>query len=208
MRVIELTFDDPSENIKYDEELLIFAERNDNGKAIRFWESKSYFVSLGIITDRDDVHEDVCAKDGVPVIKRNSGGGAVLLGPGCLNYSVVFSLNKKLFDIRKSYNLILTEFCVALKALGYEAVEIKGTSDITLEDKKISGNAQIRRKKYLLHHGTLLYNFDLDLVSKYLKEPREQPKYRGLRKHKDFLRNIDLEPETFKHKLVQQFTTL
>jgi len=69
-------------------------------------------------------------------------------------------------------------------------VGFDGSSDLCLAGKKFSGNAQRRRRNWLLHHGTLLYNFPLDQISRYLREPPRQPTYRASRPHADFVTNF------------------
>jgi len=71
-------------------------------------------------------------------------------------------------------------------------------SDIAVDNKKISGNAQARKKKYFLHHGTFLYDFDIGKIPYYLKYPPKEPNYRKNRSHSDFLTNIPLTPEQLK----------
>ncbi|MDD5686726.1 MAG: lipoate--protein ligase family protein [Elusimicrobia bacterium] len=205
MHIIDITFNNPVKNIEYDEELLKLSQNNKE-EAVRFWEPKSFFVSLGRDSGLDSIYEESCKGDNIPVVKRNSGGGTVLLGPGCLNYSIILACNSELFDVRKSYNYILTKVCNVLKTLTKNDVDIKGISDITLGDRKISGNAQIRKRNYFLHHGTLLYNFNLSLISKYLKQPKKQPDYRSNRSHGEFLTNINLtQIDTFKKYLCESF---
>jgi lipoate-protein ligase A len=65
-----------------------------------------------------------------------------------------------------------------------------GISDLTYKGSKISGNAQQRKRTHLLHHGTILYAFDLAVVSRYLRLPVRQPAYRANRTHHDFLVNL------------------
>ena len=57
---------------------------------------------------------------------------------------------------------------------------------------KFSGNSQRRRKNFLLFHGTFLLNFDLALVSRFLRMPSKQPDYRQSRSHEKFLANLNL----------------
>ena len=83
-------------------------------------------------------------------------------------------------------------------------IELKGISDLTINDVKFSGNAQRRLKKAILFHGTILYNFDLELISNYLKEPPIQPEYRKNRPHRSFIQNITIT----KQELTQLFSTL
>jgi lipoate-protein ligase A len=67
--------------------------------------------------------------------------------------------------------------------------------------RKFSGNSQRRHKNFLLFHGTFLLDFDLTLVSKYLKFPSRQPDYRDSRSHGDFLMNLDLSAAAVKEAM-------
>ena len=72
---------------------------------------------------------------------------------------------------------------------------------------KVSGNAQRRQKKYILHHGTLLYNADINLVSDLLQEPAEQPEYRGNRTHKNFITNLKADRKELVSAILAEFNT-
>ena len=74
-------------------------------------------------------------------------------------------------------------------------VELKGISDLAINNIKFSGNAQRRLKKAILFHGTILYNFQLSLIEKYLKHPPIQPAYRENRPHDQFIQNIPLKKQ-------------
>ena len=91
-------------------------------------------------------------KDRIPVLRRSSGGGTVLQGKGCLNFSLVLSkeYNPHIGDLRKSYQFILGKVVTVLELLGIES-KVHPVSDIALAEnrKKISGNAQKRSKKYI-----------------------------------------------------------
>jgi lipoate-protein ligase A len=147
------------------------------------------------------VDEAVCRADGVPVLRRASGGGTVLLGPGCLLYTLVLRLGRapELAGIRSSYSYILGRTARAL--LGEGAAEVAGVSDLAAAGRKFSGNAQQRKRDHLLHHGTLLYAFDLGRVGRYLLPPPRQPEYRAGRSHADFLRNLGLPAAEIKRRL-------
>jgi lipoate-protein ligase A len=78
-----------------------------------------------------------------------------------------------------------------LRALGpVAAARVEGTSDLAVGGVKFSGNAQQRKRRFFLHHGTLLCGFDLALVSKYLNAPERQPEYRRDRRHAEFVANL------------------
>jgi lipoate-protein ligase A len=170
-------------------------ERGAGEEALRVWESPVYVVVLGRsgVVARD-VHADVCGSDGVAIVRRDSGGGAVVLGPGCMNYSLVLSLDRRpeLRDVRASYRKILGRL---VRLLGVSGLEVCGTSDLAIAGRKVSGNAQRRGRRALLHHGTLLYGFDARMAERYLREPQRRPDYRGERRHTEFLGNLPLTGE-------------
>lgn len=199
----------PQENILYDEVLLELAERGHAGEVLRFWESEQLFVVLGRTSkEEEDVKMEAARKDHIPVLRRASGGGAVLQGKGCLNFSLVLSKghDPAVADLRKSYEFILGKVIAALRNVGVKA-EFCPISDIALVDghKKISGNAQKRAKKFILHHGTILYGFDLKNMERYLKMPADVPEYRQGRTHTEFVANIPSQVRDIKKALSDAF---
>ncbi len=205
----DISFPDPSSNILYDEVLLQLSEKVHNKEFLRFWESPQYFIVLGRVSSlEDDVRWDPVNKDKILVLRRPSGGGTVLQGKGCLNYSLILSKEKNpaLGDLRKSYEIILNKVIEALHQIGINA-EFYPISDIALTEslKKISGNAQKRGRKFILHHGTILYNFDLSHIEKYLAMPKDIPEYRKHRKHLDFVDNIYKDVGEVKRTLSKTF---
>lgn len=194
MIVRDISFDDPLTNLNYDDQLLRAAESGEEGEVLRFWESPSVFVVLGKSTDaREDVDLAASEADNVPVLRRSSGGGTVVQGPGCLNFALVLSrsLRPELAGINRSYRYILDRVVEALQSLGIEAA-FRPVCDLVQAktDRKFSGNAQRRGKVFFLHHGTILYDFDLSLVTRYLKMPARMPEYRKCRPHADFIANV------------------
>src|SRR5205823_3610625 len=100
----------PPENLALDEALLLEAEAGRAGETLRVWEWPGPAVVLGSgCRLAEDVDEQACRRDGVPVLRRASGGGTVLLGPGCLCYSLVLAYERDpaLAEIRPSSALIL-----------------------------------------------------------------------------------------------------
>jgi lipoate-protein ligase A len=176
-------------------------ESDAGEEAVRVWESPAYAVVLGRsgVVSRD-VNADACAADGVAIVRRDSGGGAVVLGPGCLSYSLVLSLDRRpeLRDVRASYRQILGWL---VRALNVPGLEVRGETDLAIAGRKVSGNAQRRGARALLHHGTLLYRFDASVAERYLKEPARRPEYRGARRHADFLGGLPLTGEEIREAL-------
>ena len=206
----DISLPSPSENILYDEVLLYLAEQEEQGEFLRFWESGDFFVVLGKTSDPvEDLYIERIEDDKIPVLRRASGGGTVLQGKGCLNYSLVLSKDRspELPMIKKSYQYILGKITNALSSLGIKA-QYHPISDMAIGEKKFSGNAQKRGKKFILHHGTLLYDFPLEGIERYLKIPKQIPEYRRGRVHTDFLANISAGAEELKRAIAKEFNAV
>lgn len=192
-----------AENLAIDEAFLLAAEAGQGGELLHFWEWPEAAVVLGAGSRlAQDVDEAACQADGVPILRRSSGGGTVLLGAGCLLYSLVLSYDRAaaLADIRSSYCYIIDRIRDAL-ADAVPGIECAGTSDLAVAGRKFSGNAQQRKRRHLLHHGSLLYAFDLERIGRYLRAPARQPEYRHGRAHEAFLMNLPLGAEEIKRRL-------
>jgi lipoate-protein ligase A len=203
MRLLDLVLPTAAENVALDEALLLEAEAGTGGETLRFWELPDPAVVLGaggVVAD--DVDDDACRADGVIVLRRASGGGTVLLGPGCLLFTLVLRTDRtpELAAINASYRYILGRTLAALNGL-LPGMSQAGVSDMTADGRKWSGNAQQRKRDHILHHGSLLYGFDLSRVGRYLRKPPKQPDYRGNRGHDDFLMNLPATADDLKRRL-------
>jgi lipoate-protein ligase A len=182
-------------NLALDELLL-----DQRKEALRFWECSQPVVVVGRSGRvEEQVRVEACEADGVEVLRRSSGGGAVVLGPGCLNYSLVFSLERRprWRNVRRSVCEILSRMTDTL------GTEVCDPSDLAWQGKKVSGNSQRRTASLLLHHGTLLYDFDPELASRYLLEPKRQPEYRRGRTHAQFLGNLPFSAQDIQNRVVE-----
>jgi lipoate-protein ligase A len=101
-------------------------------------------------------------------------------------------------DIHASYRAILKRLAACL---GVEGLSHRGFSDLALGERKVSGNAQRRKSRTLLHHGTLLYDFDLEAMAAVLKDPSRQPDYRNRRVHADFTTNLAVDAEEIRLRI-------
>ncbi|MFC1480411.1 biotin/lipoate A/B protein ligase family protein [Candidatus Omnitrophota bacterium] len=203
MQFVEHSFTSPEETIAMDELLLAKAESGRLGETLRLWSAKDYFIVVGRAgRTSEDCFLEKCRQHGIKIIRRISGGGTVLEGPGCFNYSTILSYDRdKMYrDVRGSYRRILGKISDIFKARGY-GVEFFPVSDLALDGKKISGNAQARKRKYFLHHGTILFDFDLEKIPVFLRHPSVEPEYRKGRAHQDFITNIPIPYEELKELL-------
>lgn len=178
-------------------------EAGATGHCCMTWETTHPVVVVGRHgRPADHVVLDACREDEVPVLQRCSGGGAVVLAPGCLNYAIAISLvsHPGLAGVAHSFQVILGRMAAAL---GVPGLRFAGEADLAWHDRKVSGNAQRRGRRALLHHGTLLYAFDPALAQRYLREPVRQPAYRARRRHTEFMGNLPLSRDALVAAVLQ-----
>lgn len=204
MKHLDLTLSNPQENLACDEALLELCENGGNDDIIRFWEPQRHFVVLGYSRPiHADTHLSLCRKQDVPILRRCSGGGTVLQGPGCLNFSLILdtSESEELRSLSGTNRYIMRCHQRTIEQLTGEQVEVQGDTDLTLNSLKFSGNSQRRGRRFTLFHGTFLLSLELGIVEKYLPIPDKQPGYRKNRGHREFLTNLNLPSELIKETL-------
>jgi lipoate-protein ligase A len=205
MQRLELTLPTPAENLALDEALLDWAEEgNSEWEFLRIWESPEPVVVVGRSTRVHwEVHQELCRSHSIPILRRSSGGAAIVAGPGCLMYAVVLSniLRPEIKDIGRAHALALQRLADALNPVmaARGTVSFLGTSDLVFQEqgstgrpRKFSGNSLRVKRSHVLYHGTLLYDGDLTLIDTCLRMPPRQPDYRGRRSHLDFLMNLPI----------------
>ncbi|MCL2349649.1 MAG: lipoate--protein ligase, partial [Planctomycetaceae bacterium] len=152
---------DPRYNLALEEYLL--CHKRTPEQCLLWWQNEPTVVIGRHQIASEEVHAECIEKYGIHVVRRMSGGGAVYHDLGNLNFSFLVDDQKNGFDFaRFTKPLIQT-----LKRLGVPA-ENSGRNDVTINGLKISGNAQYKRKGRLLHHGTVLFNTDLERLSEVL----------------------------------------
>jgi lipoate-protein ligase A len=205
MKFLDLTLPTPEENLACDEALLDFCEESNGAEILRVWEPAEYFVVVGYANKVElEVNVENCRAKKIPILRRCSGGGTVVQGLGCLNYSLIlsFSNNDALQTITQANRFVMEQQRELLQTFLGKAVKVEGHTDLTRDGIKFSGNAQRRRKNSLLFHGTFLLQFDIPLVAELLKMPSKQPSYRENRPHDRFLTNL-CRPANEVKKLLQ-----
>ncbi|MFQ5902299.1 MAG: biotin/lipoate A/B protein ligase family protein [Candidatus Binatia bacterium] len=204
MQYIDSTLPTPPQNLACDEALIDLCEDGYDREILRFWEPPDYFEVLGYSNRiRSEVNLPSCRTNNVPVLRRCSGGGTVLQGPGCLNYALILRIPNSgpLKSITDTNASITKRHLEALEPIVGGGVKIQGLSDLVLGGLKFSGNAQYRRRRFLLFHGTFLLHFDIALVEKLLPLPPRQSPYRRNRSHRDFLTNLKVPSYMIKEAL-------
>lgn len=209
MNTFEYSINDPAHLLACDHALL--DEREESGgensggeEVLVFWESASPFVVLGYTQSAArEANLEECARKKIPIFRRISGGGTVVQGRGCLNYCLVLRVENRseTANLSATNAFVMNQTRAALQTLTTRKIEVRGISDLAINGLKFSGNAQRRRRKFLLFHGTVLYDFDLELLNRVLEMPSRQPEYRLARSHRDFVTNLRVSPYQIKAAL-------
>ena len=185
-----------AEQLAVDEALLNEAEfGNLTTPIVRTWQATVPAVILGSSSQlRQEVNHEICAKLDIPVLRRPSGGATVILGPGCVMWSVITPFKDKP-SLDAIHASMLEPLAAELSKVGQPVVR-EGTSDLVVSTaegiKKVSGNALRVRRHSVLYHGTLLDSFPLELVGQLLQHPPREPQYRMERHHEEFLANLSI----------------
>lgn len=192
----------PAANLACDEALLDYCE-NTGAETLRFWASDELFVALGFSNSvATEVNQKECERAEVGIYRRCSGGGTVLQGPGCLNYSLALRSDRPGTEtIPTANHSIMERHRAALTNVVGRPVEICGHTDLAVGGLKFSGNAQRRKRRALLFHGTFLLDFDLPLMERFLAMPSRQPEYRADRPHGRFVTNLGVTASAIKAAL-------
>lgn len=209
MNYLDLTLPTPAANLACDEALLNACDANPDAEILRCWEPAGPFVVLGYANRAAaEANLAACRAQKIPVHRRCSGGGAVLQGPGCLNYSLILAIDRHpaLHTIPATNCHIMEKQRRALESVLASPVTVQGVTDLAVDrgpagPLKFSGNAQRRLRHALLFHGTFLLDFNLDLIQEILPMPSREPEYRQKRPHYQFLANLRVSADTIKTAL-------
>ena len=168
-------------NIACEEYLL----KNTDGYYIRLYLNEPSVIIGSNQNTLLEVNLKECEKLGVKVVRRLSGGGAVYHDKSNINYSIIAPYNAQ----EDGYNKFCAPVIEYLNSICVKA-EFSGRNDITVDGKKISGNAQVIYKDRILHHGTLLFDTDLTTLEKVLIQNEIKVKAKGVKSIRARVTNI------------------
>ncbi len=210
-RIIELSTNNAAMNMAIDEAISESVAAAKSPPTIRFYRWNPSAVSIGYFQSmEEEIDVKKCKALGVDHVRRRTGGGAVYHDfDGEITYSVIIPEEKFEKDITKSYHVICSWIVDSLKKLGIES-EFKPINDIIVKNKKISGNAQTRRNKVVLQHGTILYDVDVEKMFSLLKVPDEKIRDKMISAVKErvtrVLDHADIDREELYHAMIAGFT--
>lgn len=137
-----------------------------------------------------EVFLEHCEDDGVPVVVRPSGGGAVVLAPGTVTASIVLPTGGTERFPEPHFRRLCGAVAEGLSGCGVRGVSMRGVSDLCLSDRKIAGSSLRLWRGRLLFQIAVLVDSDIGLLERYLRHPSREPAYRRGRSHRDFVTSL------------------
>jgi lipoate-protein ligase A len=186
-------------------EQTVFDDFDRHNSFFMLWQNDNTIVVGKNQNTAEQINAGFVKAHNINVVRRLSGGGAVYHDLGNLNFTFIT-------DAKNLQKLDLAFFCrpiaETLKELGVENVEIGGRNDITISGLKFSGNAQYIRHRRIMHHGTIMFNSDLSVLSKALNVSDSKIVSKGIKSVSSRVTNIadhlktPLTLDDFKQKLL------
>ena len=180
MKYLRLYSTDPYYNLAIEEYLLSHTDEDifmlwQNDKTVVIGKNQNAYAEVDLA---------YAEKNGIRIARRLSGGGAVYHDMGNLNYTFITS-NADALDFARFTRPVIE----ALASLGVNAT-LSGRNDLECDGKKFSGNAQYVKDGRVLHHGTLLFDTDAEVLSRVLRVDKEKLAYRAVHSHKGRVCNL------------------
>jgi lipoate-protein ligase A len=162
-RLIPFKYFNAYMNMALDETIMDGIRSGRTPPTIRLYGWEPSAVSIGYFQGLQyEVNQGVCQNAGVDIVRRITGGGAVYHDrDGEVTYSILGPMDLFPSNVLESYNQVCENLITALESLGIPS-SFQPVNDIAVEGRKISGNAQTRRRGVFLQHGTVLYTVDVD----------------------------------------------
>ena len=184
MHIIENDVTKPEYNLALEEYLCRLAGR-DGREFFLLWRNEPSVI-VGRFQDVPaEVNVTFAHAHGIPIIRRNSGGGAVYHDLGNVNYSFIMPKNPE-----QGFAFFAEKVIRVLSNLGAEAEFSRSNNDITANGMKVSGMAQYRHKGTILCHGTLLFDCNLDMLSVILNATDEKLRRHGVKSVRSRVANL------------------
>lgn len=202
MLVFESTTTNPFFNIAAEEYLL----KNFSDDCFMVYQNSPSVIVGKHQNTLAEINYQFVKEKNIPVIRRLSGGGTVYHDMGNINFTFIKNaqIENKLVDFQKFTKPIIE----LLQQLGADA-KFEGHNDIRINGLKISGNAEHVFKKRVLHHGTLLFNSDLNILNESINSPKGIFEDKAVKSRRSIVTNIknylneEISVEEFKERLLK-----
>ena len=181
---LDLTSTDPAFNLAVEE--YVFGQLPRDRMYFMLWQNDNAIIIGKHQNTLAEINESFVRDRGIRVVRRLSGGGAVYHDMGNLNYTIIA-------DSAAGSQLDFSRFCqIVLRALTRVGIraECNGRNDMTIDGKKFSGNAQYTRQGRVMHHGTILFDSDPDMLHNALHVDPEKIRAKGVKSVRSRVTNV------------------
>ncbi len=185
MKLISNTSNDPTINLALEE----YCVRNlnvENEMYLLFYINQPSIIIGKHQNTIEEINKEYVDANGIKVVRRISGGGAVYHDFGNLNFSFITKYSPEFFHNFEKFTKPVVE---TLREMGVNA-ELGGRNDITVDGRKISGNAQFTNLKSMFSHGTLLFNSHIEDVVQALNVKQDKIESKGIKSVRSRVANI------------------
>ncbi|HCA43986.1 MAG TPA: lipoate--protein ligase [Bacteroidetes bacterium] len=195
---------DATLNLALDEWCVRNLDVNDKNYILFYINSPSIIIGKHQNTI-EEINSEYVEQNNIKVVRRISGGGAVYHDEGNLNFSFI---TKYSHDSIHNFKKFTAPVIKALHSLSVDAI-LGGRNDITVDGRKISGNAQFSNTRSMFSHGTLLFDSKIENVVEALNVRAEKIESKGIKSVKSRVANIKeflkkvISIEEFKNVLIE-----
>lgn len=173
MIIIRNKSTDPHFNLACEEYLI----KTSKEPIFMLWRNKKSVIVGVNQNTAAEVDRDFCDKNGIDVVRRLTGGGAVFHDLGNVNYTYIEDNDGTKFS---NYAVFTKDVMDYLKSLGVSA-ELSGRNDVLVNGKKVIGNAQCVKNGKIMHHGCILYSADMSSLAGALKVNKAKIESKGIK---------------------------
>lgn len=204
MKVILNKSTDPYFNLALEEYLL----RNSDEEYFMLWRNRPSIIVGRNQNTLAEINREYVSEHKIPVVRRQSGGGAVFHDLGNINYTFISNSRSNGFS---NYELFCRPIIEVLHSLGVNAV-LSGRNDLLIDGKKFSGNAQCAYKNRLMHHGTLMFCADVSDMTAALNVNPLKIQSKGIKSVRSRVTNISehlpeaMDIEAFCERIVRHIS--
>ena len=181
---IEVSTTDPAFNLALEE--YVFEQMPKDREYFLTWRNDNAIIVGRHQNTAAEINEEFVKEKNIKVVRRLSGGGAVYHDLGNLNFTFIVDAQPgQKVDLRKFCQPIADTLC----ALGAKA-EVDGRNDILIDGMKVSGNAQYVRQGRVMHHGTILFDSDMTVLSQALRPDPAKAQAKGVKSVRSRVTNV------------------
>lgn len=202
LNYLDLTTTDPAWNLAVEE--YVFDCLPKDRMYVMLWQNDNAIIIGKHQNTLAEINETYVREQGIRVVRRLSGGGAVYHDLGNLNFTVIADAEGDGLDFGRFCDIVIR----ALAKAGIQA-ERNGRNDMTIDGKKFSGNAQYIRHGRVMHHGTILFDSDMSVLAGALRVDPSKIQAKGIKSVRSRVTNIrpylphDLTLEQFRAFLLE-----